>query len=276
MLADNQMGYESDDWRFKWFLCSRGIVKRFVIQNAFLFCADGIYDLSREQYEEVAASFGVGCVSKEKCSDTQVKLLKRGGYYLLVLAGERGDDVCVLDGRFLRRVDHDISYLYERMNEYAVAIVDAFAPSLAILDELALEFKRMGGEGEIDGMTVEYDFYHAVLFDPLTYGICFRKVTGLSSSRTFDDPLTFFTSMGLGAKYRSLSSKGKLPALETMQGSRVAANIQTAAVQRRVISIFYESSSRGSGFSKERVQMLRLLSRGLISLWEDGVFEDVD
>lgn len=89
--------------------------------------ADGIYDITVDDYWSYYRELSKNYNDKPKFKNTQsVKFIKNSGYFMFVSVSEKGI-TCILQGGRRKKLSQPLLYYYEKLPEYANAVLSRFS-----------------------------------------------------------------------------------------------------------------------------------------------------
>ena len=190
IFADNQIGYDSKKMAFRH-------VDLFGLFNPFYDYEDGIHDIFVEDYQQFYRFAGEGVIGSGTIENyikngCKLTMIKKNNYYAFWLVSKTSIYIC--RGGSIKKINtygRPIKYYYDRFDEMVNKYIEMLTPLRTFLEELAVDVKRLGGEGRVHGLIVDYDFTHHIMlsntgkdlyfyYSPLFgYAIDLKNITGL-------------------------------------------------------------------------------------------------
>ena len=168
IYADNQIGYANNNPHLKWFDLDNEY-------DYFSDYKDGIYEISREDYYKFYRGKNIQITFNRKVN--VLYMLKKNGYYCFIYQSN-GGSLNILNGGALKKLDrHDIRYYYDNMDTIIGMIKKPLDKYTGIQEKIALEIRKLGGDGTIHGCIVDIDCYNHIYVNPYD-----MKITGYSAS----------------------------------------------------------------------------------------------
>ena len=158
VYSDNQIGYYSTKSSLKWFYQS-------ISNDIFREFPDGIYKISREQYEEFYREKHTGTAMSFNEQSGIIYMIKRNNLYCFIFENEIGKRY-FLSGGAKRSTEKDIIYYYENISKYSHVISQIMKEYYEALKALSASIKSFGGSGKIHGSIVDIDFFNHVYLNP--------------------------------------------------------------------------------------------------------------
>lgn len=159
LYADNQLGYDSENYVFK---CT-GASETY---NIFQDYKDGIYQIKRDQYRNFYS--GIRDSIEFNKDFQRLYMLKKNGYYCFLLTIKNRDEIYILEGGHVRKTGkNNINYFYEHMDNYANSIKLFLNDYITYQKEVSKRVKKIGGFGRIHGAIVDIDFYNHLYINPV-------------------------------------------------------------------------------------------------------------
>ncbi len=156
IVADNQYGYSE----FPSIMKSIPCYDDFDYLNDL---ADGITEITREQYAGFGISKNLRCQSHRK--DIKILCLKNSGCYMFLGQKENGA-LYVLNGGQVQLANHDAKWYFEHMPEYVRTVREVFKKYRDVITELANEVVLFGGRGHVHGCIVDIDRFNHLYLNP--------------------------------------------------------------------------------------------------------------
>ncbi|OPZ24457.1 MAG: hypothetical protein BWZ03_00167 [bacterium ADurb.BinA186] len=158
VYADNQLGYSSEAFAFRYFSTEHKA-------NIFIDKADGIYEVGSNDIIDFYRHLGV----QAQITRTYQKLflLKRDGAYCFLGIMPEGDLRFLNGGQPKKVGDHDVTYYYDHLGPYAASVRLFLKDYQEHLKAISAEIKRFGGAGSIHGCIVDIDYFNHVYLNPL-------------------------------------------------------------------------------------------------------------
>ncbi len=158
VYQDNQMGYHWENLKLKYVIMGKYF-------NVFQFLADGIYEISRQQYLEFNYGIGVHCDFNRV--EGKLFMCKNKGYYMFLVQNQELNALYLLDGGKLNRLKiSDIKYYYNNMANFCSSVKKHTSKYFKALELLSKNIRMIGGDGEIHGSIVDIDFYNHIYLNP--------------------------------------------------------------------------------------------------------------
>ena len=156
VFADNQVGYNSENFGLKYFITSDEF-------DVFAHYCDGIYSITAEQY--IAFNRGKRIPMNFWRTEAEIYMLKRNGYYMFFFYGSFFETskrrLYLLDGAKLRKVEKltvdGIQYYFDRMEQYTTNVnrlLDRYTGTQELISQF---LKKIGGDGKIHGCIIDVD-----------------------------------------------------------------------------------------------------------------------
>lgn len=159
VYADNQVGYLSDSYDFKYLMASKDF-------DIFQDYNDGVYEITREQYK--LFYYGVGTRIDFNRDFENLFMLKRNGIYCFLIKIGNSKDLKLLNGGSVKNVGkHDINYFYENLVNYSNSVKLFLESYEDYQKQISNEIKKIGGSGYIHGSIIDIDFYNHLYINPL-------------------------------------------------------------------------------------------------------------
>lgn len=151
IYADNQIGYKGKRISFKQLSMN--------FEYAwFADYKDGIYEITREDYENFYRGIHEGINFKRKFS--KLFMIKREDTYMFLMQTPKGTLVILNGGSIRKAGHHSLEYFYERLKRYSSSVKLFLSKYDEFQKKVSDEVKRFGGEGTIHGCIVDIDFYN--------------------------------------------------------------------------------------------------------------------
>lgn len=155
IYADNQVGYEKENYRFKFFYIEDNY-------DIFINYDDGIYEIDSYQY--ISFLHGKN-ISADFSRDGKLIMLKKNGYYCFIY--DTGKSLCILNGGSLKKLNsNSINYYYDNMDKQIALLSKPFNKYSKILNSISKEIIDFGGLGRIHGFIVDIDYFNHVYLNP--------------------------------------------------------------------------------------------------------------
>mgnify|MGYP004685990369 CR=1 FL=1 len=159
VYADNQVGYLGDSYSFKYLMTTKEY-------NIFQDYADGIYEITRDQYKRFY--WGIGSRIDFNRNFDKLFMLKRNGIYCFLIKPSNSNDLKLLNGGSIKNVGkHDINYFYENLVNYSNSVKLFLESYENYQKQISNEIKKIGGSGYIHGSIIDIDFYNHLYINPL-------------------------------------------------------------------------------------------------------------
>lgn len=158
IYADNQIGYHKKDISLKTF--SSGF-----IYDWFIDYKDGIYEISRSDYEQFYLGLGKRIFFNSKFE--KLYLLKREKTYMFLIRGVNGSLYVLEGGRKRSVVDHPMTYFFDSIKTYSEAIMSFLSGYFKFQKQISREIKKIGGDGRIHGCIIDINFFNHLYLNPL-------------------------------------------------------------------------------------------------------------
>lgn len=157
IFADNQVGRGNNQIHLK-------RIPSDLTYDYFASYNDGIYEISRDDYQ--AFNDGLNLRTRFFRDYLNLYMLKRDGNYLFLIKTTRGR-LSILKGGALKSAgDHDLSYFYENLGNYAQSIRAFMQTYLKRQTEIANAIKAIGGWGTIHGCIIDINYWNHVFLNP--------------------------------------------------------------------------------------------------------------
>ena len=157
VYEDNQTGYYGKDVHFNSFDMNFGY-------DLFKEFDDGIHEITNEEYHDFYR--GINQVVVFNRQFKKLYLLKKKGNYMFFMLGLSGN-LSILNGGQLKTVKNDINYYYNKLEKYAKSVNLFMANYVKFQNNLALEIKKIGGDGKIHGAIIDIDYNNHIYVNPL-------------------------------------------------------------------------------------------------------------
>ena len=158
IYSDNQIGYSKKSI----------FMKHFSIDNNYDWFSDyedGIYEISREDYEWFYRGIQEGMEFNQTYQN--LYMIKRSGIYLF-LARNKKDKLLVLNGgRPLSVGDYSLEYFYENMEKYSESIKMYLSEYTEYQNKISKELKSIGCTGKIHGCIIDIDYFNHIYINPI-------------------------------------------------------------------------------------------------------------
>lgn len=159
ILSDNQVGYHSA-------ACYLKHITKGSSANPFRFYKNGIYVISRKDYRVFywyAFSMRISCY-REYLED--IIMLKKNDLYMFLARNNKNNRLYLLDGGNISRINGDLEYYYDHMEDYNKAISMSLGGIQDALNSISRAVRKIGGDGRIHGFIVDIDFSNHVYLNP--------------------------------------------------------------------------------------------------------------
>ena len=158
IYADNQVGYRGRRLSFKTVAVNFNF-------DWFSDYKDGIYEITKEDYENFYRGIGEGLTFNRQYE--KLYLIKRDKTYMCLMQTPKGS-MLILNGGSIRKAgNHSLEYFYENMVKYSKSVrlfLSKYDNSQKLVSS---EVKKFGGDGTIHGSIVDIDFYNHLYLNPL-------------------------------------------------------------------------------------------------------------
>lgn len=185
LYADNQVGYYSSKFELKSF-------RLVVYYDIFMYYKDGIYKITREQYEEF--NHGIGIRMQLNRAGFTIYMLKRGGIYCFIQRSDATGEIHLLDGGNKRvLLNQDINYYYINLEKYAVQLYNRMEKPNLALEYIAKAVKSFGGQGNIHGCIVDIDYCSHIFLNPYDGKVTPYYATSIVDKYVYSDLSTLLS-----------------------------------------------------------------------------------
>lgn len=157
LYADNQIGYESNNYGFKYFYVE-------LFDNPLIKYADGIHNISVKQYYDYCLYNRLRCSTN--LFNGTIIYLKKKRYNLFLFKKEDGKLMILYGGRKRNIYFQDVQFYYDNMDKYAEALKKGLSEYHDYLHHLSAEIESIGGTGKIHGCIVDIDYYNHIYVNP--------------------------------------------------------------------------------------------------------------
>ena len=258
ILSDNQVGYKPIKWKLNSFTVSGWY-------DPFKDLTNGIYEISSDEYADFNRGRGIysnGCKYPGK-----LFMLKKNGLYMFALQSQ--SSLCLLAGGQRKKLPiRDVRYYYDRMDLYAMKVMEAVAPFQKAISAIADEVKRIGGDGTIHGCIVDIDFYNHIYLNPADGTITPYFAWDIQRKYVYTDVITLLKkrSPELCQRYQSEKGKGLLPLLGQLDGHGKKKKVAVAKVPKLVLETDMYIASR----TMKAIQYI--FENKVIRIWNEDIF----
>lgn len=156
IFADNQVGYDSDDYFLKYFKISGQY-------NPFINMEDGIHKITLEEYLDF--QIGNNIRVKKRPDERQIYMVKKSAIYMFVYYNGN-NDLILLNGGAKQRLSKSIEYYYENVETYANGLKTILKTYLNSLINVSYFIKTIGGSGKIHGCIVDINENNHIYINP--------------------------------------------------------------------------------------------------------------
>lgn len=158
VYADNQIGYSNTSIGLKHFCLSGNY-------DIFKNYLDDIYEITREQYIDFNRGQNITMTFNRT---GKIHMLKNQNIYCFIYEDPRTQKLYLLNGGAIKCLDHkDLSYYYEMLPYYSVAIKSMLSGYNQALKFVANAVKKIGGFGTVHGCIVDIDTFNHIYLNPL-------------------------------------------------------------------------------------------------------------
>lgn len=158
IYADNQVGYRGRRLSFKQVAVDFNY-------DWFVDYKDGIYEITKEDYENFYRGVGEGLTFNRQ--HEKLFMIKREETYMFFMQTPKGS-MRILNGGSIRRAgNHSLKYFYENLVKYSASVSLFLSKYDKFQKQVSNEVKRIGGDGRIHGSIVDIDFYNHLYINPL-------------------------------------------------------------------------------------------------------------
>lgn len=162
VYSDNQVGYHNDNPHLKTFLIDNEY-------DCFSDYADGIFELSREQYNNFYRGKNISMTFQREINI--LYMLKKSGYYCFIHKSKSGS-LTILNGGAMKKLEvQDIQYYYDNMEAMISIIKTPLDKFTDFQKHIADTVKRIGGAGTIHGSIIDIDFYNHIYVNPIDWSV---------------------------------------------------------------------------------------------------------
>lgn len=262
VFSDNQIGYKPQPWHLNNFTIDMRTY------DPLKDYQNGIHQITREQYVEFNRGQGITMQSMKHPGD--LFALKHNGIYMFML--KSASSLCLLEGGRRHKLDHDISYYYEKLPEYVSKVRSAFMPYQQALLMVSHEVKMIGGSGRIHGCIVDIDWFNHIYLNPFDGKLTPYFALNTTEKWTFENieslldfspiPPQLSSGESMLTHYREISSRGKqIPLL-----SRKSSEIMKQAIVPQVVldRSMYEPS-------RIMRSIQYIFEQSVVRIWNDDV-----
>lgn len=253
ILADNQIGYNGEDYSLKYFTLSGG-------RDRFEYLPDGIHEIHPSDYIEFAELRGLH-YSYKRNDPSKMFVLKKNGFYMFVTQSKTR--ICILrGGRKDELPNRSLQYFFDNMDILGEQLLQSFKGFMNRIREISGSIQNLGGDGKIHGCIVDIDFYNHLYLNP------------------FDGTLTAYYAEDMTSRvsYSSLSklidnNPGHSPVLKKMKKL-----INTDKANNNLVLGIREKGLEGGTYSDEaliysvsnRTKTVQALFDGnIIQVWDE-------
>lgn len=157
IYSDNQIGYQNENPRFKFFYLDEEY-------DLFVDYKDGIYQITKNQYKNFYRGKNL---QMQFTKDINILyMLKKNGYYCFIHQGKRGQLTILNGGRSKKLEINNIHYYYNKMDGVIANIEKPLEKYTTIQKQIANEIIKIGGHGTIHGCIVDIDYSNHIYVNP--------------------------------------------------------------------------------------------------------------
>lgn len=158
IYADNQVGYRgrrlslkqvSINFNYDWFADYK----------------DGIYEITKEDYEKFYRGVGEGLTFNREFD--KLFMIKREGTYMFLMRTPKGSMLILNGGAIKKAGNHPLDYFYDNMVKYSKSVRLFLSKYDEYQKKISAEVKKIGGDGRIHGSIIDIDFYNHLYLNPL-------------------------------------------------------------------------------------------------------------
>jgi len=135
--------------------------------DASICLREGTKIYTPDEYRSLMAGMGMPIIYK---ADKDVTTITKGGCSMYLMQ-PRMFVSTVLDKGLPFKLDHATDYFERNMETYAEAAYNTVLPYYLRMKDIALNVRRIGGRGEIDGCSIEIDDEYKLFVDPNDFGL---------------------------------------------------------------------------------------------------------
>ncbi|KFZ26378.1 MAG: hypothetical protein KQ78_01319 [Candidatus Izimaplasma bacterium HR2] len=204
VYADNQIGYYKKSLGFKHLYCSG-------IYDIFTDYKDGIYEISKEEFQDFYSGKGSGVSYSRK--GTKIYMLKKNEIYCFIQKYIKTGSLCILNGGSPVKLkpQRELEYYYEKLDVYTNAVQDFLDIFDSSLQEVSTLVRSFGGSGRIHGFIVDIDSLNHLYLNPFDGKVTPYYATSINDKYVYKNiaSLLRFRNIGLYNKYQKLLESGK-------------------------------------------------------------------
>lgn len=259
VYSDNQIGYQNyGSIGLKYFLTDKTM-------DIFIDYPDGIHKITREQY--LAFNRGKLIYIRFNRADGKIFMLKNAGMYCFLFENEKG--IYLLNGGMPNKLVHqEMDYYYQRMPLFSSIVNHTFERYYALLNQLSLYVKKIGGYGRVHGSIVDIDFYNHIIVNPETLQVTpyyaediVRKVFYPNLQTLLLEKRPDIHTKLLALQERQPEDVGTLKRITNNNGIRKAKVVKDTSMYKQ------------SALAKKAQY---LLENNIIRVWDDGLLQEAE
>ena len=257
ILADNQIGYEGNDYSLKNFLL-------YGHSDYFESLPDGIHEIHPSEYIEFSESRNLRYRYKRNDS-SKLYALKKSGFYMFVTQNKY--NTCILCGGSKKKLSSNrLDYYYDNLDILAEQLLSSFQGYEKRIHEISESIQKLGGDGKIHGCIVDIDFFNHVYLNP------------------FDGTLTFYCAEDTMSRitYPTLNLLVENNPSNSFVLDNMKKQIKTGIVKNGLVISFDGIVQKGGAYSKgsyiykisakaKRIQSL--FDGNVIQIWDDSLID---
>lgn len=256
ILSDNQIGYSPQKWSLHGFTVSG-------IYDPFNDWADGIYEITAEQYTEFNEGRSISCTFTRNTG--QIIMLKRSDIYMFLYTNN--SRLYWLNGGQINKASHETQYYWDNMLIYYNRIRKMYNPYYSVLNKISKEVKLIGGYGDIHGCIVDIDFFNHIYLNPFDGKMTPYFATDTIHKIAFHDLLQLLSfrkeSEQLLQNYELCCNKHQLSLLLPFK-AKIQSNVTTAPTLTLDTNIYRSSRTMRS---------LQFIEQNVLRIWKDEVLD---
>ena len=185
IYADNQIGYNQENARLKYFYLENDC-------DIFEDYSDGIYEIQREDYLNFYHGKNISITFNKDFYKLQ--MLKKNGYYMFVLQYPNGN-LCILNGGAEKGLAYrDINYYFKHIDSVIARIKLPFDKFFKYQQEISKKIKSIGGSGDIHGAIIDIDFFNHIYINPIDLTVTAYWASDIVNKIVFKDIPTLLSN----------------------------------------------------------------------------------
>lgn len=257
IYADNQVGYRgrrlslkqvSINFNYDWFADYK----------------DGIYEITKEDYEKFYRGVGEGLTFNREFD--KLFMIKREGTYMFLMRTPKGSMLILNGGAIKKAGNHPLDYFYDNMVKYSKSVRLFLSKYDEYQKKISAEVKKIGGDGRIHGSIVDIDFYNHLYLNPLDGTITPYFAYSMVDKFVFDNvpSLLKYHCPKLYENYEALANK------QTEENALVLVNKSLSVTKNE----YYVESTEMYKVSRILNGLQFTTKYNIIRLWNDGIIAD--